>query len=197
MNNRAKLRILQIDEGSNRSDILAQSVFETGNDVIVRIRVNDDPKPYIEKYNPDVLFVDMTYPSEDIVAKIAFINEYMPRPIVFFAERSESNVIDTVVKAGVSAFVVDGFNSSRILPVIDVAISRFRQTQFLKTELLKTKESLAERKLIDKAKGILMKQRSMDEDMAYKTLRSLAMNQNKKIGLIAKEVIDVAGLLLN
>lgn len=188
---------MQIDEGSNRSDILAQSVFETGNDVIVRIRVNDDPKPYIEKYNPDVLFVDMTYPSEDIVAKIAFINEYMPRPIVFFAERSESNVIDTVVKAGVSAFVVDGFNSSRILPVIDVAISRFRQTQFLKTELLKTKESLAERKLIDKAKGILMKQRSMDEDMAYKTLRSLAMNQNKKIGLIAKEVIDVAGLLLN
>lgn len=197
MNNRAKLRFLQIDEGSSSSNILAQSIFETGNDVIARVRVNEDIGSYIEKYNPDVVLVDMNHPSDDIIAKIVFINERMPRPIVFFAERSESHFIEAIVKAGVSAFIVDGFNVSRLEPVIDLAIARFKQTQLLRNELLKTKESLAERKLIDKAKGILMKQRSMDEDMAYKTLRTLAMNQNKKIGLIAKEVIDVAGLLLN
>jgi len=202
--NKEKLRILQVDEGLNRSELLAQSIFETGNEVIARINTDASIMQYVEKYNPDLLMIDMSEPSEKILEMIAFINEYMPKPIVFFADHSENDVIKTVVKAGVSAFVVDGLSAKRIKPVIELAIVRFNETQQLREELIKTKESLAkteetlaERKIIDKAKGILMKQRNMDEENAYKTLRALAMNQNKKIGVIAKEVIDVAGLLIN
>jgi len=202
--NKGKLRVLQIDEGKNRSDILAQSIFETGNEVIARINIDASIMQYVEKYDPDLLMIDMTEPNESILEKIAYVNNYMPRPIVFFADHSENDVIQAVIKAGVSAFVVDGLSAKRIKPVIDLAIIRFKETKQLRDELVKTKESLArteetlaERKVIDKAKGILMKQRNMDESSAYKTLRGLAMNQNKKISLVAKEVVDVAGLLIN
>ena len=199
-----KLRVLQIDEGLNRSDILAQSIFETGSEVIARMKVDESIIKYVEKYDPDLLMIDMTSPNETILEKIAYINDYMPKPIVFFADHSENDVIQAVIKAGVSAFVVDGLSAKRIKPVIDLAVIRFNETQQMRNELVKVKESLAiseqvlaERKIIDKAKGILMKQRNMDENNAYKTLRALAMNQNKKIGVVAKEVIDVAGLLIN
>lgn len=195
---------MQIDEGVSRSDILAQSIFETGHEVIARINVDSNIMQYVEKYDPDLLMIDMTSPNERILEMLSYINEFMPRPIVFFADHSENDIINLVIKAGVSAFVVDGLSAQRIKPVIELAIIRFSQTQLMRNELTQTKESLAkteqtlnERKIIDKAKGILMKQRNMDEDIAYKTLRTLAMNQNKKIGIVAKELIDVAGLLIN
>lgn len=199
-----KLRVMQLDEGLSRSDILAQSIFETGYEVIARINVDKNIIQYVEKYNPDLLMIDMTSPNERILEMLSYVNEFMPRPIVFFADHSDNDIINLVIKAGVSAFVVDGLSAQRIKPVIELAIIRFSQTQQMRNELDKAKESLArteetllERKLIDKAKGILMKQRNMDEDIAYKTLRTLAMNQNKKIGMVAKELIDVAGLLIN
>jgi len=199
-----KLRVLQIDEGLSRSDILAQSIFETGNEVIARINVDSNVMQVVEKYEPDLLMIDMTSPNEKILEMLAYINDFMPRPIVFFADHSENDIINLVIKAGVSAFVVDGLSAQRIKPVIELAIIRFSQTQKIRNELkqtkenlIKTEETLVERKVIDKAKGILMKQRDMDEELAYKTLRTLAMNQNKKIGMVAKELIDVAGLLIN
>ena len=204
MDSKDKLRVLQIDEGLSRSDILAQSIFETGNEVIARINVDSNVMQVVEKYEPDLLMIDMTSPNEKILEMLAYINDFMPRPIVFFADHSENDIINLVIKAGVSAFVVDGLSAQRIKPVIELAIIRFSQTQKIRNELkqtkeslIKTEETLVERKIIDKAKGILMKQRDMDEELAYKTLRTLAMNQNKKIGMVAKELIDVAGLLIN
>jgi len=204
VNSKDKLRVLQIDEGLSRSDILAQSIFETGNEVIARINVDSNVMQVVEKYEPDLLMIDMTSPNEKILEMLAYINDFMPRPIVFFADHSENDIINLVIKAGVSAFVVDGLSAQRIKPVIELAIIRFSQTQQVRNELkqtkenlVKTEETLVERKIVDKAKGILMKQRGMDEEMAYKTLRTLAMNQNKKMGMVAKELIDVAGLLIN
>lgn len=204
MESKEKLRVLQIDEGLSRSDILAQSIFETGNEVIARINVDSHIMKIVEKYEPDLLMIDMTSPNKQILEMLAYINDFMPRPIVFFADHSENDIINLVVKAGVSAFVVDGLSAQRIKPVIELAIIRFSQTQKIRNELkqtkenlVKTEETLVERKIVDKAKGILMKQRGMDEEMAYKTLRTLAMNQNKKMGMVAKELIDVAGLLIN
>lgn len=204
MDNKDKLRVMQIDEGLSRSDILAQSIFETGHEVIARINVTENIMQYVEKYNPDLLMIDMTSPNKRILEMLVYINDFMPRPIVFFADHSDNDIINIVIKAGVSAFVVDGLSATRIKPVIELAIVRFTQTQLMRSELVTAKESLAkteetlnERKIIDKAKGILMKQRNMDEEIAYKTLRTLAMNQNKKIGIVAKELIDVAGLLIN
>jgi len=199
-----KLHVLQIDEGDSRSEILAQSIFESGHEVIARISVESNLMNYVEKYNPDLLMIDMMVPTENVLDTISAINDVMPKPIVFFADRSENEVINAVVNAGVSAFVVDGLSATRIKPVMELAIVRFKQNQKLREELAKTKQSLkdtketlAERRLIDKAKGILMKQKKIDEDQAYKTLRALAMNQNKKIGMVSKELIDVAGILIN
>lgn len=116
-------------------------------------------------------------------------------PIIIFAADDSADTIDQVVKAGVSAYVVNGLEAGRIDSIINIAIARFKERQRLKTELDKTKAKLEERKLIDRAKGILTKTRGYSEDEAYHTLRKLAMDRNIAIGEMAKNVIAMAELL--
>jgi len=122
------------------------------------------------------------------------INREQPRPVVMFADKGDSDTITEAVRAGVSAYVVDGLDTRRIRPILDVAIARFREYQALKDELVRTKNSLAERKEIDRAKGILMKKRGWSEDEAYQALRKMAMDQNKRLGEVARSVVEMAAL---
>ncbi len=123
------------------------------------------------------------------------ISRDQPKPIVMFAENSDSAAIEEAIRAGVSAYIVDGLNVKRVKPIMDVAIARFREFQSLRDELAKTKTTLAERKLIDRAKGILMKQRSIMEEQAYAVLRKAAIETNMRIADVAKNVISLAGSL--
>ncbi len=160
------MRVMLIDEEPGRSAVLEQALKEGGYTVVARLRTDEDLLGRVRELAPDVVIVDMESPSRDILEDMHSISRDQPRPIVMFAESSDSEVINAAVRAGVSAYVVDGLNSNRVKPVIDVAVARFREFQVLRTELARAKTDLAERKVIEKAKGILMKQRNLSEDQA-------------------------------
>ena len=121
---------------------------------------------------------------------------HLPHPVVIFSQTGDSEAIRTAVKAGVSAYVVDGFDISRLRSVIDVAVARFEEHQALKTALAQASRQLSERKVIEKAKGILMKSRGMDEEAAYAVLRKLAMERSIPLAQVAANLVDTAHLVL-
>jgi response regulator NasT len=126
---------------------------------------------------------------------MAILHRDNPRPVVMFAEEGDSGTIERAVRAGVSAYVVDGLNPSRVKPIVDVAIARFREFQALRQELQETRSQLADRKQIDRAKGLLMKHRGLDEQEAYAAMRKMAMDRGQKMGEVANNIIAVLELL--
>ena len=190
-----KLKVMVIDESAGRAALLERALTDAGYEIIARVEHGVNLLERVNEVKPDVIIIDMEMPDRDTLEQLYTINQDQPRPIVMFADNSESDVIEAAVKAGVSAYVVDGLNTERVKPIMDVAIARFREFQALREELEQTKTTLADRKLIDKAKGIIMKQRGMDEAEAYKSLRKMAMDSNKRISEIAKDVIAIAELL--
>ena len=190
-----KLKVMVIDESAGRAALLERALTDAGYEIIAHVEHGVNLLERVNEVKPDVIIIDMEMPDRDTLEQLYTINQDQPRPIVMFADNSESDVIEAAVKAGVSAYVVDGLNTERGKPIMDVAIARFREFQALREELEQTKSTLADRKLIDKAKGIIMKQRGMDEAEAYKSLRKMAMDSNKRISEIAKDVIAIAELL--
>ncbi|MGR9073150.1 MAG: ANTAR domain-containing response regulator [Gammaproteobacteria bacterium] len=144
---------------------------------------------------PDVVIFNTGSPTENILNDIRQINRVFPLPIIIFSSDSDRNTIANVIKAGVSAYVVDDIRTKKISTVIEIAIARFNEHKSLKDELEKTRNKLEERKLTDRAKGILIKTRGFSEDEAYHTLRKLAMDRNIPISEMAKNVISMAELL--
>jgi response regulator NasT len=190
-----RLKVMVIDESAGRAALLERALTDAGYEIIARIEHGVNLLERVNEVKPDVIIIDMEMPDRDTLEQLYTIHKDQPRPIVMFADNSESDVIEAAVKAGVSAYVVDGLNPARVKPIMDVAIARFREFQALREELEQTKSTLAERKVIDKAKGIIMKQRGVDEAEAYKSLRKMAMDSNKRISEIAKDVIAIAELL--
>ncbi|MBI1195574.1 MAG: ANTAR domain-containing protein [Gammaproteobacteria bacterium] len=190
------LRVMLIDQNRGRVAILEQALLDNGYEVVARSSVEEDLLQRIAQVAPDVIIVDMESPDRDTLESMRSISRDQPRPIVMFAEKSDRISIGEAVKAGVSAYVVDGMSPGRLNAIMEVAIARFREFQALRNELEETKSRLEDRKLIDKAKGILMKQKGMSEDEAYKVLRKMAMDRNIKIGEAARNVIIVADLLV-
>lgn len=142
----------------------------------------------------DIVIFNIDSPIK-YLQQIHYLNQEYPLPIIIFATDDTPDTINQIVKAGVSAYVVNGLEIERIDSIINIAIARFKEQQQLKTELEKTKSKLEERKLIDRAKGILIKTRGFTEDEAYHTLRKLAMDRNIAIGEMAKNIIAMAELL--
>lgn len=144
---------------------------------------------------PDIVVLNVYTPTPEILKAILTINQSHSVPVILFAEDQDSDTIDQVIKAGVSAYIVDGLETKRIKTIIDIAVARFKEQRALKDELKKTKSQLEERKLVDRAKGILMKSQGFNEEQAYHTLRKLAMDRNISIGEMARNVISMAELL--
>jgi len=189
-----KQKILLIDEDSSRTEMLSVSLDEAGFQVVGRVSCDDDILEGIKVCDPDVLMIDMASPDQYIFNQLAEINKVLPKPIVFFAEKSEEDVINKAVKSRVSAFIVDGLTGRRLKPVIELAIARFNEMQSLYRKLAASEVNLEERKIIERAKGIIMSRKNLSEDDAYNSLRTLAMSQNKKLVEIAKNVIEMSEL---
>ena len=183
-----------IDEDSSRTGMLVESLTGAGFEVASRISCNDDILTGIQNCEPDVLVIDMESPDDTIFNQLVEINSQCPKPIVFFADKGESGVIKKAVKAGVSAFIVDGLTARRIKPVVELAIERFKEMQSLYKELTETRTNLEERKIIERAKGILMSRKNISEETAYNSLRKLAMEQNKKLIDVARSMIELSEL---
>jgi len=190
-----KSKVMLIDEDSSKTEMLKSSLNQAGFEVVGRILCDDDILSGIQACDPDVLVIDMESPDNYIFNQLLEINKQCPKPIVFFVDKSESDVIEKAVKAGVSAFVVDGLTAQRVKPVIELAIARFKEMQSLYKEISDSKTSLDERKVIERAKGIVMSRKNVSEDDAYNSLRKLAMSQNKKLFEIAKNVIEMSEIV--
>lgn len=149
----------------------------------------------IKARQPDMVLIDIANPSRDTLEELALASGPLDRPVAMFVDRSEAGLLDAAIEAGVSAYVVNGLQSERVKPVLDAAIARFRVFQRMRTELAETKRALEERKLIDRAKGMIMKARGVEEDAAYAILRKAAMDQGKRVADIASALVTSAGLL--
>ena len=190
-----KRTIMLMGDNESRLSMLVDSLFNSGFDVLARFSTGENLLLRVEQTNPDIIVMELDKVEKRVLQQLLALNNLNPKPVVIFAEECDVPVIDSVVKAGVSAFVVDGLSMRRVKPIVELALARFEERLKMIQELEKTKSTLTERKIIDKAKGIIMKQRKVDEDVAYKSLREMAMNQNMRIPEVARNVVSVFELL--
>lgn len=184
-----------IDTSSARGAVLKQALADNGYDVVARVHDTKDLLRLVDRIQPDVIIIDMDSPDRETLENMSVVIRHEPRPIVLFTDDDDPGKIQTAVRAGVSAYIVAGVDSKRIKPIVDVAIARFREYQALRDDLRKTQNTLADRKLIDRAKGILMQQKNVSEADAYQLLRRAAMDSNEKVVDIARKLLDVTKLL--
>ena len=190
------LRILIIDESRARAEELCGGLAMAGHQVAAVLPAALDLTSQIEAIKPDVILIETESPSRDTLENLAVMNRDMPRPVILLTQESDAAVMRAAFKAGVSAYIVDNVDLARLKPIVDVAIARFEEHQTLKQELALATQKLSDRKVIDKAKGILMKTRGLDEDQAYTALRKLAMERAQPLGKVAGDLIEMAKLLL-
>ena len=190
-----QLRAILVDDERERAALVKDSLLASGYQVLAVLATGADLPRRMEALGADVVIVDIDSPDRDILEDMRRVTFEFGRPVVMFAQDGNVETIRAAVEAGVSAYVVDGLQPDRVKNVIDVAIAQFRQFQELRSELDKTKASLAERKLVEKAKGILMKRRGCDEDEAYRLMRRMAMDQKIRLADVANRIIDAAQLL--
>jgi two-component system, response regulator / RNA-binding antiterminator len=189
------LKIVLVDENPLRAAILTDGLREAGYTQVTRIEQQNNLLSRLYGLDPDVIVIDLENPSRDVLAQMFQVSRAVRRPIAMFVDQSDATAIEAAVDAGVSAYIVDGLKKERIKNILDLCISRFNAFSRLQDELDRTKSALNERKLIDRAKGILMKVRNIDEAEAYALLRKTAMNENKKIVDVAQSVVTASELL--
>ncbi len=185
------LGVMLVDRDPERSGLLEQALAEAGHRVIARIGDDADLAVEVARHQPDVIVIDMEAPGRDTLEQMREINREQPKPIILFSDERDPEVIRQAVRAGVSAYVVDGLSHDRVMPIVEVAVARFREFQQLRQELEATKTQLQDRKIIEKAKGLLMKKNNMNEDAAYQFLRKTAMSRNLKLTEVAKVLISL------
>jgi response regulator NasT len=193
--NQAQLRVLIVDEDPGRSAILEQALSDGGCRVIAKLSSGEQLAAQVQRHQPDVIIIDIDSPDRDTLEQMHTISRDQPRPIVMFAEDDDSGTIRKAIKAGVSAYIVDGLEGKRVKALMEVAIARFREYQALRDELTQAKNSLEERNDIDRAKALLIKRQGMSENEAHQALRKLAMDQGKKLGEVARNVIAIMEML--
>lgn len=189
------LTILVIDENAIRASIIEAGLRDAGHSRVSVVHDVHGVGRVIERLQPDVIVIDLENPNRDLLESMFQLSRSVKRPIAMFVDRSDSSMIEAAIDAGVSAYVVDGLRQERVKPILDMAISRFNAFSRMERELAEARSELADRKVIDRAKGILMRSRGISEEEAYKLLRTTAMNQNRKIAEIAQSLVLAAGLL--
>jgi len=190
-----KLKVLLVDDSPERTAILRNALTRAHYDVAAVVESPLELLRAVESHQPDIIIIDTESPSRDVLEHVVMVTSDKPRPIVMFSTDGGSESIRDAVRAGVSAYVVDGLDANRVEGIVEVAVARFEEYQKLVTELAEANLKLSERKLVERAKGILMKSRGFSEDEAYHALRKLAMTRKKRLGDAARMVIDMKDLL--
>jgi response regulator NasT len=189
------LSILIIDENRIRASIIEDGLREAGHGRVAVLHDVNEVARTIQTTAPDVIVIDLENPRRDTLEHFFSLSRAIQRPIAMFVDRSDGAMIEKAVEAGVSAYVVDGLKKERVKPILDMAISRFNAFSRLTRELEQARSELEDRKIIEQAKGILMKTRTLSEPEAYALLRSTAMNQNRRMVDIAQSLVTAAALL--
>ena len=185
----SELSILIIDENRVRAAIIEEGLREAGHSRITIISEMSGLVRRIEEAAPDVIVIDLENPNRDMLEDLFRVSRAVRKPVAMFVDKSDTAMIAEAIAAGVSAYVVDGLRKDRVKSILDLAIGRFNAFERIREELETAKQALSERKLIDRAKGILMKLQHISEDEAYALLRQTAMKQNMRIAKIAESII--------
>jgi response regulator NasT len=191
----SSVKIVIVDESPVRAAILEDGLRDAGYAAVHHISEMTNLLATIYSIDPDVIVIDLENPRRDMLEQMFQVSRAVRRPIAMFVDQSDTASIQASVDAGVSAYIVDGLKRERIKSIIDLCISRFNAFAKLQDELERTKSALEERKVIDRAKGILMKVKNLSEEEAYVLLRSTAMREKKKIVEIAQSIITASDLL--
>jgi two-component system, response regulator / RNA-binding antiterminator len=187
--------VLVIDENAARAAIIVAGLREAGHDRVTAIHDLAGVAARIAALDPDVIVIDIETPSRDVLESLFTLSRAAQRPVAMFVDRSDHSMMEAAIDAGVSAYVVNGLSQERIKPILDMAVSRFNAFSRLRRELAEARGELENRKVIDRAKSILMKSRGVDEPEAYRLMRTAAMNQNRTIAEIAQSLVLAAGLM--
>jgi response regulator NasT len=188
-------KIVIVDESPIRAAILQEGLREAGYTELVHISEMQSLMARIYAADPDIIVMDLENPSRDVLEQMFQVSRAVRRPVAMFVDQSDSDSIQASVDAGVSAYIVDGLKKERIKPILDLCVSRFNAFARLQAELDHAKHALEERKVIDRAKGILMKLKGLTEEEAYVLMRSTAMREKKRIGEIAQSILTASELL--
>jgi response regulator NasT len=189
------LKVMIVDNDLSRVKTLKQSLIKNGFDVIAHVEDDVHLQTKCCELEPDVVIIDTESPSRDVLDNVCMITKNNTRPVVMFSQDGDKEVVKAATRAGVSAYVVGTIPSERLTPVIEATIARFEETKHLREELQQTNLKLDERKVVERAKGILMRQRDLGEDEAYKMLRTMAMKRNMKLADLSNQLIDAAKML--
>lgn len=190
-----RLLILIVEPDPDRAQPIADGLREAGDHDIRIIAEQSGLARKVAELQPDIVLIDIANPSRDVLEELALAAGPNERPVAMFVDRSDEQMTRAAIEAGISAYVVDGLRAERIKSILDAAIARFHIFQQMRAELVATRAALEERKIIDRAKAVLMKARGIDEEAAYAILRKAAMDQGKRMAEIAQQLVMAAGLL--
>jgi two-component system, response regulator / RNA-binding antiterminator len=193
--NEPSLRILLVDQNADRAAILEDGLREAGLRDITVVRETHGLMRRIVDAEPDVIFIDLENPNRDVLEQMFQVSRSVRRPIAMFVDQADTESIHAAVEAGVGAYVVDGLRKERVKTILDTAVSHFNTFNKLREELERANQALEERKVVERAKGILMNERGLNEADAYSLLRTAAMNENRRIVDVARAVVTAARLL--
>jgi response regulator NasT len=191
----SSLHVLVIDADRIRASIIEQGLREAGHARVTVLAETTQLMRRIVDIDPDVIVIDLENPNRDVLEHMFQVSRAVKRPVGMFVDRADHASIEAAIDAGVSAYVVDGLKKERVKTILDTAVSRFHSFEKLRRDLEHARSELAERKTIDRAKGILMRTRGLSEDEAYAALRRQAMNKSRRIVEIAESLIVASGLL--
>ncbi len=189
------LTVVVVEQNQERAFAIVDALKEAGDaDVFVIGNVSGLARQ-IAVHDPDIVLIDIDNPSRDMLEELTVASSPLERPVAMFVTGAAGGLAKAAVEAGVSAYVVDGLQAERIKPVIDTAIARFQVLRQMRVELAETRRALEERKVIDRAKGLIIKAKGVSEDEAYALLRKTAMNQNRRVAEVAEALVTASGLL--
>lgn len=191
---RRELRVLVIDANARRAAILEEGLVAEGYARVVVMHSFANLAERVALLDPDVILIDMESPDRDTLESMYRVTRQLRRPIAVFVDRSDEEMTRAAMEAGVSAYVVDGLRRERVSPIVEVAISRFRVFERLCRERDDALSQLAERKVIEQAKGLLMASKRISEEQAYHAMRKAAMRENRRLAEIAASVITALRL---
>jgi response regulator NasT len=195
MNSVSTINTIVISEQPDVTSKLSATLADTDYKIIFEGSTLQELLSLNWQVEPDLIIAVLDTSDTQVLSKFKVINEQFPLPIVIFTHDDRDDAIEQAIQAGVSAYIVDGFREDRVLPILRTAIARFRQYQSMQKHIKELKTSLADRKVIDKAKGLIMEQRNCTEDEAYRLLRTSAMNQNMRLAQLAQNILATASLL--
>ena len=190
-----RLSIIVVEKDRDRALLIVDGLAELGDHDIQVIAEETGLARRVAERNPDLVLIDLANPSRDVLEDLSIASGAMDRPVAMFVDRSDASLTRAAIEAGVSAYVVDGLRADRIKPILDAAIARFHVFQRMRVELAATKTALEERKVIDRAKGLVMRAKGIGEEQAYALIRKAAMDQGKRIADVAQALVTAADLL--